>query len=406
MVNSRPGFQDRVKRKSALWKKDSRRAPLCGVHSIGQFRVLIEHERRRSDRTGDRFSVVVFSVENPDEDLRSLCLLPDLLVQSVRSTDEVGWFDKNQIGVLLLDTPPAGALKFLEKLLQRAPASWKPPTNQIYVYPSEELSRRPEESSQSQFLDMGEKMDSLGVSKTGVRRKSALREPVRDTDDRVERTKEAQDVPVSGLEPHLGIRIPLWKRIFDISVALAGLIFLSPLMVLVAVLIKTVSPGPVFYKQERIGYLGKPFTLLKFRTMHPETESSVHEDYVRTLINRDVPMKKLDRHREIIPFGKFLRSSGIDELPQLINVVCGEMSLVGPRPCLPVEFEGYLHWHKRRFYTLPGITGLWQVKGKHSLTFMQMIRYDITYEQQRSFWLDLKIIIGTFPTIYRLATDG
>ena len=117
-------------------------------------------------------------------------------------------------------------------------------------------------------------------------------------------------------------------------------------------------------------------------------------------------MKKLHRDKEIIRFGKFMRSSGIDELPQLINVVCGEMSLVGPRPCLPSEFQEYLHWHKRWFYTLPGITGLWQVNGKHNLTFKQMIRYDITYEQQRSFWLDFKIIIGTFPTVCRLSTDG
>ena len=117
-------------------------------------------------------------------------------------------------------------------------------------------------------------------------------------------------------------------------------------------------------------------------------------------------MTKLDQNKKMIPLGKFLRSTGIDELPQLINVLRGEMSLVGPRPCTISESREYLHWQKRRFHTLPGLTGLWQVNGKHKLTFKQMIRYDIAYEQQRSFWLDLKIITRTFPTIYRMATDG
>lgn len=379
---------------------------MCGVHSIDQFRVLIEHERRRSDRTGDRFSVVVFPMGTADADLHSLCLLPDLLAQAVRSTDEVGWFDVNQIAVLLLDTPPVGAQKFLKKIRERAPSSWTPPKNQIYVYPSEQLSGDQVDSVQSQLLDMGEKMDSLEGSKTDVPKKTSVSEPIKATDDMPDSTEEDKAVVVSGLEPHLGIRVPVWKRVFDIASGLTALLLLSPFLVLIAVLIKTVSPGPVFFKQKRIGYLGKPFILLKFRTMHEGTKSSTHEDYVRTLIKTGVPMKKLHRDKEIIRFGKFMRSSGIDELPQLINVVCGEMSLVGPRPCLPSEFQEYLHWHKRRFYTLPGITGLWQVKGKHKLTFKQMIRYDITYEQQRSFWLDFKIIIGTFPTVYRLTTDG
>jgi len=381
-------------------------AYLCGVHSIDQFRVIIEHERKRSDRTGDRFSVVVFSVQGSDAELHDLCLLPDLLVQTVRSTDEVGWFDLNNIAVLLLDTPPAGAQKFLKKLRERAPSSLTPPENQIYVYPSEQLSGDQVDSIQSQFLDMGKKMDSLEGSKAGVPKKTSVSEPIKATDDIPDSTEEDKAVVVYGMEPHLGIRVPVWKRVFDIASGLTGLLLLSPFLVLIAVLIKTVSPGPVFFKQKRIGYLGKPFILLKFRTMHEGTKISTHEDYVRTLMKTDVPMHKLDRCKEIIRFGKFIRSSGIDELPQLINVLCGEMSLVGPRPCLPLEFQEYLHWHKRRFYTLPGITGLWQVNGKHNLTFKQMIRYDITYEQQRSFWLDLKIIIGTFPTVYRLTTDG
>jgi len=393
--------------RARFWARTAKKqSSLCGVHSIDRFRVLIEHERRRSDRTGDRFSVIVFPMGNSDEDLRSWCLLPDLLVRTVRSTDEVGWFDSHQIAVLLLDTSPIGARKFLEKIHEKAPNSWAPLKNRIYVYPSERLSGEHGVSAQPPVLDMGEKMDSLRNSKTGGLKRQGDAASIEATNEQPERSEQNKRSAVSGLEPYLGIKAPFWKRFLDIFSSLIGLLLLSPFLVFIAVLIKTVSPGPVFFKQKRIGYLGKPFILLKFRSMHKGTKSSIHEEYVHRLIKTDVPMDKLNRDREIIRFGKFMRSSGIDELPQLINVVCGDMSLVGPRPCLPSEFQEYLHWHKRRFYTLPGITGLWQVNGKHKLTFRQMIRYDITYEQKRSFWRDFKILIATVSTVFRLTTDG
>jgi lipopolysaccharide/colanic/teichoic acid biosynthesis glycosyltransferase len=343
---------------------------------------------------------------NAKADLNTLCRLPDFLIQSVRSTDEVGWFDTNQIGVLLLDTSPAGAYQFLEKIKRNAPSSLSLPNSLVYVYPSDMLAGGKSNSDGLAAMDVGEKLDSFKNATTRGGGKASKVQPVRSTSCPVENLEIDSVCPIEGLEPYLGIRAPLWKRVFDIAASLSGLFVLLPFMSLVAILIKSVSPGPVFFKQRRIGYLGRPFVLMKFRTMRTDARSSTHEAYVRELIHHDVPMKKLDRQQEIIPFGKFLRSSGIDELPQLINVLCGEMSLVGPRPCLPLEFQEYLHWHKRRFYTLPGITGLWQVNGKHSLTFKEMIRYDILYEQQRSFWLDFKIITRTFPTVYRLATDG
>jgi len=406
MTFNQPRFWTTIIKWLAQWKQGHQMYSLSNVHPIEQFRALIEHERRRSDRTGDRFSVVVFPMATADADLNTLCLLPDLLVQSVRSTDEVGWFDTNQIAVLLLDTPPAGAHKFLAKIRQSSQNSLSLPKSQVYVYPSEMLSREQGDSTKATVMDVGEKMDSFKDSKPHGSRRPPGVQPIDTPDYPIEYPEMDKSCHADGLEPYLGIRVPVWKRIFDIATALTGLFFLLPFIALVAVLIKVVSPGPVFFKQRRIGYLGKPFILLKFRTMKTTTRSSQHEEYVRALITHDVPMKKLDRHEEIIPFGRFLRSSGIDEVPQLINVLCSEMSLVGPRPCVPSEFKEYLHWHKRRFYTLPGITGLWQVNGKHRLTFKQMIRYDIAYEQQRSFWLDLKIITRTFPTVYRLATDG
>lgn len=211
--------------------------------------------------------------------------------------------------------------------------------------------------------------------------------------------------PHLDLEPYASVAVPGWKRALDVVCASTGLMVLSPLFMLVTIMIKIVSPGPLFFRQERVGYLGRHFTALKFRTMKVDTDTSVHEDYVRDLIRTGMVMKKLHNDPRIIPFGNLFRKSGIDELPQLINVLRGEMSLVGPRPCLPVEFDEYLPWQKRRFHTPPGITGLWQVSGKNRLTFDEMIRLDITYEQKRSLGLDLKIILKTLPALINIVTE-
>ena len=148
--------------------------------------------------------------------------------------------------------------------------------------------------------------------------------------------------------------------------------------------------------------MGKPFKLWKFRTMQVQADCGVHREYVCDLINNERPMKKLDcADSQIIPFiGKALRNSSIDELPQLINVLLGEMSLVGPRPCIPYEFEQYLPWHRSRVLSVPGLTGLWQVSGKNRTTFREMIGFDITYGREMSLWLDLKILIKTIWVIF------
>jgi len=205
--------------------------------------------------------------------------------------------------------------------------------------------------------------------------------------------------PMKGIESFLGHRMPVWKRTLDVVGALLGLVFLSPLFLIIAVLIKVVSSGPAFFKQERVGYLGKPFTLWKFRTMRVDADTLLHKKHLSKLIRSDQPMVKLDADHDprIIPMGRFLRAYCLDEFPQLINVLRGEMSLVGPRPCLSYELENYLLWHTGRFDTVPGITGLWQVSGRNGSTFKGMIRFDITYARHRSFWLDIKILLKTIP---------
>ena len=197
------------------------------------------------------------------------------------------------------------------------------------------------------------------------------------------------------------VSVPLWKRALDIACVLIVIPLLLPLILITAVIIKVGSKGPLLFRQERIGLLGKRFVLLKFRTMTPGSGTAVHEAHVARLMQSNGPMTKLDAHGDarLIPFGRLLRAAGLDELPQLINVLRGEMSLVGPRPCLPGEYDRYLPWQRERFRTLPGLTGLWQVSGKNRTTFNEMIDFDIQYIRMQSPWLDLKIMLKTIPVV-------
>jgi len=199
---------------------------------------------------------------------------------------------------------------------------------------------------------------------------------------------------------------PAWKRAMDVGfIALAAPVVL-PLMAMIALYIKCVSKGAIFFKQERIGYKGRTFTCYKFRSMRPNADVGGHKALTTHLIRTsDVPMVKLDATGDsrLIPFGSILRASGLDELPQLWNVVRGEMSLVGPRPCVRYEYEQYLDWQKKRFDVAPGLTGLWQVSGKNMTTFNEMINLDIEYGRRRSLALDLTIITKTIPALFELA---
>jgi len=201
--------------------------------------------------------------------------------------------------------------------------------------------------------------------------------------------------------------MPFWKRVLDIAISLSCIAFIFPLVFLVvALFIKMVSRrGPVLFRQKRVGVGGKPFTLLKFRTMHSGDNATMHDAHIKILMDSNAPMVKLEDYPRIIPLGKVLRASGIDELPQLFNVLCGDMSIVGPRPCIPYEQAKYLPWHHQRLDVPPGLTGLWQVSGKNRLTFQQMMRLDIAYVRNISLWMDIKIIVKTPLAILQQVGD-
>ena len=201
------------------------------------------------------------------------------------------------------------------------------------------------------------------------------------------------------------------KRGMDILGSGMLLLILSPLLALIALAIKMSSQGPVIFEQERLGQFGSRFKCLKFRTMYANNDPKIHREYVRSFIagkaekqkTGDVEpvIYKIKKDPRVTPIGKFLRKTSLDELPQFLNVLRGDMSLVGPRPPVPYEFEVYDFWHRRRVLEVrPGVTGLWQVSGRSRTCFDDMVRLDLRYSQRWSLWLDLKILLATPRAVF------
>lgn len=363
---------------------------LKAIYPAEEFKAILERERARSDRSGERFSLVVFYTDTPHKDQKDMAAhLVQILTHRVRSIDVVGWVERRQIGIALPNTSGEGARKFAEDISKKIAAKTQAPAFQVFTYPSDMLpglNERSEARPYSPSTPPGNTSPDPKVSRAELHKREALMEHY---------------------ECLFARRMPVWKRIIDIIGAIFGMALLFPLFFLIAVIIKIVSPGPAFFKQERIGYLGRPFNCFKFRTMQTNADSSIHMQHIAQLFNDDGALVKLDdSDTRIIPFGKLLRKTGLDELPQLVNVLRGEMSLVGPRPDVPYSVEHYKQWHLKRFDANPGLSGLWQTSHKNTRTFNEMTRLDITYARRSSFWLDTKILLKTFSTVIRQMANG
>jgi lipopolysaccharide/colanic/teichoic acid biosynthesis glycosyltransferase len=338
------------------------------ILSAQQFQATLKYERARADRGNSHFALILMEPSTSSEDGNEAKRLIKALRQRIRATDRLGLIDRKTIGILMPGTDKKGAVVFATTFEKHYFAEQPPVPYSVYCYPEH-------------WLHKGNGPSRDGKSSGDVRRK---------------------------IEDSISRRLPLWKRALDIAGSLFGLILSSPLFLVLFAYIKVVSPGPVIFKQKRVGYRATPFTFLKFRTMHLNNDMSFHKAHLQRLISSDEPMEKLDSNNDprIIPGGRVIRKACLDEFPQLVNVLRGEMSLVGPRPCLLYEADEFLRWHGHRFDVLPGLTGLWQVSGKNKLTFKEMIRLDIDYCQKMSPWLDIKILLLTLPTVVGLVFEA
>jgi len=329
------------------------------------FRRVLDHERARSDRSGLPFVVVVFETRDRAVAASDLRTTAELLNRRLRSIDEIGWMSDGRLAALLPYTSSDEAWKFIDELTASYPISGLPPACEVLAYPS-----------------------SWPAAET----------PDDDIDD-----DELPRRPRSQLEPVFVQPLPAWKRIVDVVGAVFGLCVLAPLMLLVALTIKLTSIGPVLFIQWRTGLGGRRFRMLKFRTMIFDAEKK-RSEYL-TQNEQDGPAFKVTNDPRVTPIGRLLRITSIDELPQLWNVLQGEMSLVGPRPLPCAEAEACEVWQRRRHDVTPGITCLWQVRGRTRHSFSQWMRLDLEYIRTRCLWTDVKLLLQTIPTVLNNRTD-
>jgi exopolysaccharide biosynthesis polyprenyl glycosylphosphotransferase len=341
------------------------------VLSRDHFLTQLHREKRRADRSQAPLSLVVmrltghreFDKDDHQDILTNLSL-------SMRETDVIGWLDEGVVAFLLPYSEAKAAETFSNQIINRVNISAA--DVQFATYPDP-------------------KFDTLLV---GARAQIGT-------------NQESTRLPLHRSVSSRGV-----KRAIDIIGATILLIMASPLMLITALAVKLTSPGPVIFRQMRIGREGKPFPFYKFRSMRCDNDDTVHREYVKNLIqgrhdeinegDADDPVYKLRSDSRITAVGRIIRRASIDELPQLFNVLKGEMSLVGPRPPIPYEIENYQPWHMRRLQEVrPGITGLWQVDGRSKTSFDDMVRLDLRYIRNWSLWLDFKILFKTVVVVIR-----
>ena len=345
------------------------------------FKFLLSLERKRTERTKQPFTLLklhVRKVLDEDSGHKTLKKITRILATATRETDIKGWFDEGSIiGIILTDIDPAGTGILIQKItsgLHGVPGLLDDGKIRITyrAFPSDVGIAGEDKSAQMTFYSELMKLRSS--------RKAAL----------------------------------AVKRCLDVVGSIVAFIVFSPFFILIPILIKLTSAGPVLFRQERFGQFGKKFVFLKFRSMYVNNDPAIHREYVKRLIcdkavdaveesdDGEKPVYKIKDDPRVTPLGRFLRKSSLDEIPQFINVLKGEMALVGPRPPIDYEIANYETWHNRRVLEVkPGITGLWQVKGRSRTSFDDMVRLDIQYVNCWSVWLDIKLIFQTLWVVVR-----
>jgi len=341
-----------------------------------QFVRQLQIEKRRTDRSKVPLSVLIFRVNTEKKGQPgNIGTLADLLRESKRETDLIGFLGEGHLGLLLTHTDQCGLQGFIAKFTARATG----------IQYSTSFGTYPDQLFETLIVEDCNQPDTLPYF--------------------IEHDTEHGEAQL------------LLKRCLDVVGSIVLLVALTPVMLATAIAIKTTSPGPVIYTQVRLGRRAVPFRFYKFRSMTAGADESAHREYVSNLIdgkhdevNRgdsDRPIYKLKDDARVTRVGAFIRNTSIDELPQLFNVLKGDMSLVGPRPPITYEVEQYQSWHLRRVLeSRPGITGLWQVEGRNRVTFDDMVRLDLRYARTWSIWLDIKILVRTVFVVLRLDGDG
>lgn len=347
------------------------------IHTRRNVDAILHRECARCERNGHEFClVVVWAADNGAP--RQLSRLARLLCRRSRATDEVGWFEKGRLCIILPDTSEEGAMSFVRDFTETANHRGLSPICNVLGY-------------QGQMHSDNERMDAeqiaQGIDEAGQDVCLPEFRPFAPL-----RTVSAGDISSLLVKP-----LPWWKRFIDVVVGSLILLAALPVMGLAAIAIKVLDPGPILFKQRRAGLGGRPFTIYKFRTMVADADAK--KSQLRHKSEQDGPAFKIKHDPRITRIGRLLRETSLDELPQLFNVLMGDMSLVGPRP-LPVEESNRCAtWHRRRLDVTPGLTCIWQIHGRSKVTFAEWIRMDRRYIRAQSVLHDLKLIVMTVPSV-------
>jgi lipopolysaccharide/colanic/teichoic acid biosynthesis glycosyltransferase len=352
-----------------------------GVLSEEAFHRMISLERKRTERSRKPFLLMLLDMGNglrSEKNEKALDKILSALSLSTRETDVTGWYKKNSVvGVMFTEFGAEDRNSILSTMMTRV---------------SETLR------------------NNLSSQQFGLISISFHLFPEEWNHDIPQRPSNPALYPDLASRDNAKKFFCVIKRIMDIVGSTLALLLFAPILLLIAIAIKLTSVGPVFFRQKRVGQYGEQFVFLKFRSMHVNNDASVHKAFVKQLIAGNAPSQpgngngngngngvyKLTRDFRITRIGGFLRRTSLDELPQFINVLKGEMSLVGPRPAIAYEVEAYDIWHRRRVLEAkPGITGLWQVNGRSRVKFDDMVRLDLRYAKTWSPWMDLKILLRT-----------
>ena len=335
-----------------------RRTSKCGLlHACEHFQSMLERERSRADRAQGIFSLLAIAVkERPGSKEATLRAVDRVLRERLRATDMTGYMPDGRIGVLLPDTEVIGARQLADAIAESFDQEGILIETEMFTYPAESLPAA------------------------------------------IAKHEDNSQTNGKSIEPIYVKSLPFWKRWLDVLGATAGLVLLMPLFLLTALAIKLTSRGPVFFTQLRSGLGGKPFKLYKFRTMC--TDAEAQQAALMTANEQDGPAFKIKNDPRITPIGRWLRKSCVDELPQLVNVLKGEMTLVGPRPLPCDEADRCLAWEKRRLTVTPGLTCSWQA-GARRVTFAEWMRMDLRYIRQRSLANDCRLLWKTFLKVIR-----
>ena len=394
---------------------------LRGVHTRSEIDRIIQRETARADRTGHEFSLVLFRVKSTRRFSLSSQRLVKIVMNRVRNTDEMGWFDEKHLCALLPDTGAAGAWRFAEDVCDLVAGKAPRPTFVVYSYPTDWLdghgpAQRPEHVDHpnrrsNDHRNGPDKRGSNGGGSGGANGSGsggtdanghnghalavapsamALAESAREDEMESSTTKPLENLLIK--------KMPLWKRSIDIVGALVGIVIASPFLIAAVIGIKLTEPsGPIIFYQRRSGLGGRPFWIYKFRTMCVGAEKM--RDALKAQSEQDGPAFKMTHDPRITKIGRFLRKTSIDELPQLFNILKGDMTLVGPRPLPVSEQTACQIWQRRRLDVTPGLTCIWQVKGRSSVTFAEWMRMDLRYIRRRTLWHDVSLLAQTVKSV-------